>query len=169
MNSAHLSPQCSLVLTSDVADLSTNRLRSIEKYQTPVVGVDYVSSCLERGVLLPVDGYRLDAATPLVTSEAWSCFSIEFTGRSRNSAPAGLVKCDKRFYLCLRCVARMTAFSQASVYSVSPSVITSASVCFSVGRSAHETAPGPGEARGWRESGGKRVRAERRCSGEVQV
>lgn len=59
-----LYPQCSLVLTSDASALSTNRLRSIRKYQTPVVGVEYVSSCLERGVLLPVDGYRLDASSP---------------------------------------------------------------------------------------------------------
>eukprot|EP00066_Takifugu_rubripes_P029339 XP_011618605.1 PREDICTED: poly [ADP-ribose] polymerase 4 [Takifugu rubripes] len=59
--------QCSLILASDVSSLSTNRLRSIQKYQTPVVGVDYVSSCLQSGVLLPVDGYRLDASSPPVT------------------------------------------------------------------------------------------------------
>lgn len=62
-----LFPQCSLILASDVSSLSTNRLRSIQKYQTPVVGVDYVSSCLQSGVLLPVDGYRLDASSPPVT------------------------------------------------------------------------------------------------------
>uniref|UniRef100_H3DDY7 Poly [ADP-ribose] polymerase n=1 Tax=Tetraodon nigroviridis TaxID=99883 RepID=H3DDY7_TETNG len=53
--------QCSLILTSDASSLSPNRLRSIRKHQTPVVGVEYVSSCLERGALLPLDGYRLDA------------------------------------------------------------------------------------------------------------
>ncbi|XP_070832623.1 protein mono-ADP-ribosyltransferase PARP4 [Chaetodon trifascialis] len=52
--------QCSLVVTSDVSNLSSNRLRSIHKYKTPVVGVDYVYSCLERGALLPVDEYELD-------------------------------------------------------------------------------------------------------------
>lgn len=57
-------PQCSLVVTSDVSDLSSNRLRSIQKYQTPVVGVDYVYSCLEREVLLPVDEYKLDTSSP---------------------------------------------------------------------------------------------------------
>lgn len=62
-----LFPQCSLILTSDVSGLSANRLRSIKKYQTPVVGVDYVSSCLQRGVLLPVEGYRLDASPPSIT------------------------------------------------------------------------------------------------------
>ncbi len=56
-------PQCSLIVTSDVSNLSSNRLRSIQKYQTPVVGVDYVYSCLERGVLLPVDEYKLDTSS----------------------------------------------------------------------------------------------------------
>lgn len=51
-------------MTSDVSNLSTNRLRSIQKYQTPVVGVDYVYGCVERGVLLPVDEYELDASSP---------------------------------------------------------------------------------------------------------
>ncbi|XP_039674362.1 protein mono-ADP-ribosyltransferase PARP4 isoform X2 [Perca fluviatilis] len=55
--------QCSLIVTSNVSNLSSNRLRSIQKYQTPVVGVDYVYSCLERGVLLPVDEYKLDTSS----------------------------------------------------------------------------------------------------------
>ncbi|KAM9347781.1 protein mono-ADP-ribosyltransferase PARP4 [Symphorus nematophorus] len=60
--------QCSLIVTSDVSDLSTNRLRSIEKHQTPVVGVEYVYSCLDRGVLLPVDEYKLDTSSPSTVS-----------------------------------------------------------------------------------------------------
>ncbi|XP_063743536.1 protein mono-ADP-ribosyltransferase PARP4 isoform X2 [Eleginops maclovinus] len=56
--------QCSLIVTSDVSNLSSNRLRSIQKYQTPVVGVDYVYICLEKGVLLPVDEYKLDISSP---------------------------------------------------------------------------------------------------------
>ncbi|XP_040912950.1 protein mono-ADP-ribosyltransferase PARP4 isoform X2 [Toxotes jaculatrix] len=56
--------QCSLIVTSDVSSLSSNRLRSIQKYHTPVVGVDYVYSCLNRGVLLPVDQYKLDTSPP---------------------------------------------------------------------------------------------------------
>lgn len=54
--------QCSLIVTNDISNLSSNRLRSVKKYQTPVVGVDYVYSCLERGVLLPVDEYKLDTS-----------------------------------------------------------------------------------------------------------
>uniref|UniRef100_A0A3B3VWE7 Poly [ADP-ribose] polymerase n=1 Tax=Poecilia latipinna TaxID=48699 RepID=A0A3B3VWE7_9TELE len=34
--------QCSLVVTSDLSNLSSNRLRSIQKNQTPVVGLDYL-------------------------------------------------------------------------------------------------------------------------------
>lgn len=56
-------PQCSLIVTSDVANLSSNRLRSITKHQTPVVGVDYVYSCLEKGARLPVDEYKLDVSS----------------------------------------------------------------------------------------------------------
>uniref|UniRef100_A0A3Q1JHS3 Poly [ADP-ribose] polymerase n=1 Tax=Anabas testudineus TaxID=64144 RepID=A0A3Q1JHS3_ANATE len=54
--------QCSLVVTSDVSSLSSNRLRSIQKHQTPVVGVDYVFSSLNAGILLPVDDYKLDVS-----------------------------------------------------------------------------------------------------------
>ncbi|XP_060909550.1 protein mono-ADP-ribosyltransferase PARP4 isoform X2 [Labrus mixtus] len=60
--------QCSLIVASDVSNLSTNRLRNIQKYQTPVVGLDYVYSCVERGVLLPVDEYKLDTSPPLASS-----------------------------------------------------------------------------------------------------
>ncbi|CAG08214.1 unnamed protein product [Tetraodon nigroviridis] len=66
--------QCSLILTSDASSLSPNRLRSIRKHQTPVVGVEYVSSCLERGALLPLDGYRLDAPpTPAPPTKSNRC------------------------------------------------------------------------------------------------
>ncbi|XP_034741908.1 protein mono-ADP-ribosyltransferase PARP4 [Etheostoma cragini] len=68
-NGGHMSfvvnKQCSLIVTSNVSNLSSNRLRSIQKYNTPVVGVDYVYSCLERGVLLPVDEYKLDISSAL--------------------------------------------------------------------------------------------------------
>uniref|UniRef100_A0A3Q1GJ99 Poly [ADP-ribose] polymerase n=1 Tax=Acanthochromis polyacanthus TaxID=80966 RepID=A0A3Q1GJ99_9TELE len=56
--------QCSLVVTNNLSNLSSNRLRSIQKLQTPVVGLDYVYSCLDKGVLLPVDQYQLDTSSP---------------------------------------------------------------------------------------------------------
>uniref|UniRef100_A0A3Q2CS07 Poly [ADP-ribose] polymerase n=1 Tax=Cyprinodon variegatus TaxID=28743 RepID=A0A3Q2CS07_CYPVA len=55
--------QCSLVVTTDVSNLSSNRLRSIQKHQTPVVGLNYLHDCVERGALLPVDGYQMDTAS----------------------------------------------------------------------------------------------------------
>ncbi|XP_034549459.1 protein mono-ADP-ribosyltransferase PARP4 isoform X8 [Notolabrus celidotus] len=60
--------ECSLVVTSDVSNLSSNRLRSIQKYQIPVVGLDYVHKCVEKGVLLPVDEYKLDTSPPAAPS-----------------------------------------------------------------------------------------------------
>ncbi|XP_069011288.1 protein mono-ADP-ribosyltransferase PARP4 [Embiotoca jacksoni] len=60
--------QCSLVVTSDVCNLSTNRLRSIRKYHTPVVGLDYVYSCVNGGRLLPVDEYKLDTLSSSAAS-----------------------------------------------------------------------------------------------------
>ncbi|XP_045909406.1 protein mono-ADP-ribosyltransferase PARP4 isoform X3 [Micropterus dolomieu] len=60
--------QCSLIVTSDPSNLSSSRLRGIQKYQIPVVGVDYVYSCLEKGVFLPVDEYKLDSTSPVAFS-----------------------------------------------------------------------------------------------------
>ncbi|XP_067371717.1 protein mono-ADP-ribosyltransferase PARP4 isoform X1 [Channa argus] len=60
--------QCSLIVTGDVSNLSASRLRSIHKHQTPVVGVGYVFACLDRGVLLPVDEYKLEMSSPFGSS-----------------------------------------------------------------------------------------------------
>ncbi|XP_069388712.1 protein mono-ADP-ribosyltransferase PARP4 isoform X2 [Paralichthys olivaceus] len=60
--------KCTLIVTSDVSNLSSNRLRSIHKHQTPVVGVDYIYTCLHRGGLLPVDEFKLDTSPPLPLS-----------------------------------------------------------------------------------------------------
>eukprot|EP00064_Thunnus_orientalis_P008537 superscaffoldBa00001022_g8560 len=67
--------QCSLIVTNDISNLSSNRLRSVQKYQTPVVGMDYVYSCLGRGVLLPVDEYKLDTSCLSAFSPALSLSS----------------------------------------------------------------------------------------------
>lgn len=50
--------QCTFVVTSNVSKLS--QLRHVQKHQTPVVGIDYVFSCVEKGALLPVGEHRLD-------------------------------------------------------------------------------------------------------------
>nr|XP_046221824.1 protein mono-ADP-ribosyltransferase PARP4 isoform X3 [Oncorhynchus gorbuscha] len=54
-----INKQCTLVVTSSMSSLSSSRVRSMKKHQTPVVGVEYVSLCLEKGVLLPVEDYCL--------------------------------------------------------------------------------------------------------------
>ncbi|XP_077392492.1 protein mono-ADP-ribosyltransferase PARP4 [Festucalex cinctus] len=79
--------QCSFVVVSKVSDLSSNRLRSICKFQTPVVGLDYVHSCLQKGILLPVEDYKMDTSSleasshipPLCTTKE-SPFSDEASG-----------------------------------------------------------------------------------------
>ncbi|XP_075995061.1 protein mono-ADP-ribosyltransferase PARP4, partial [Genypterus blacodes] len=62
--------QCSLIVTSDVSCLSPSRLRGIQKFQTPVVGVDYVYRCVERGALLPVEENRLDLPSSSYSSSS---------------------------------------------------------------------------------------------------
>ncbi|KAK9969167.1 hypothetical protein ABG768_027364 [Culter alburnus] len=51
--------ECSFVVTSSVNDLSSNRQRSIQKLQIPVVGIQYVWSCLDEGHLLPLTEHNL--------------------------------------------------------------------------------------------------------------
>ncbi|CAB1347306.1 unnamed protein product [Coregonus sp. 'balchen'] len=58
-----INKQCTLIVTSSVSSLSSSRVRSMKKHQTPVVGVEYVSCCLEKGVLLPVEDYCLPPPT----------------------------------------------------------------------------------------------------------
>ncbi|CAJ1079037.1 protein mono-ADP-ribosyltransferase PARP4 isoform X1 [Xyrichtys novacula] len=63
-----INDKCSLVVTNDVSSLSTNRRHSIQKCQTPIVGVDYIFKCVEKGVLLPVDEYKLDSSPSSASS-----------------------------------------------------------------------------------------------------
>ncbi|XP_073668033.1 protein mono-ADP-ribosyltransferase PARP4-like isoform X2 [Paramisgurnus dabryanus] len=59
-----INKQCSFVVTSSVDDLSSNRQKSIHKLQIPVVGMQYVWSCLDKGHLLPFAEHVL---TPQLT------------------------------------------------------------------------------------------------------
>ncbi|XP_059417322.1 protein mono-ADP-ribosyltransferase PARP4-like [Carassius carassius] len=54
-----INKECSFVVTSSVNDLSSNRQRSILKLQIPVVGTQYVWSCLDQGHLLPLTEHDL--------------------------------------------------------------------------------------------------------------
>ncbi|XP_048050208.1 protein mono-ADP-ribosyltransferase PARP4-like isoform X2 [Megalobrama amblycephala] len=61
--------ECSFVVTSSVNDLSSNRQRSIQKLQIPVVGIQYVWSCLDEGHLLPLTEHNLAPQPAYSTSE----------------------------------------------------------------------------------------------------
>uniref|UniRef100_A0A8C2EN59 Poly [ADP-ribose] polymerase n=1 Tax=Cyprinus carpio TaxID=7962 RepID=A0A8C2EN59_CYPCA len=64
-----INKECSFVVTSNVNDLSSNRQRSIQKLQVPVVGAQYVWSCLDQGHLLPLTEHNLTPQLPCPTSE----------------------------------------------------------------------------------------------------
>ncbi|RXN37385.1 poly [ADP-ribose] polymerase 4 isoform X1 [Labeo rohita] len=64
-----INKQCSFVVTSSVNDLSSNRQRSIQKLQIPVVETQYVWSCLDQGHLLPLTEHNLAPQLPYTTSE----------------------------------------------------------------------------------------------------
>nr|XP_055072059.1 protein mono-ADP-ribosyltransferase PARP4-like isoform X2 [Misgurnus anguillicaudatus] len=61
--------QCSFVVTSSVDDLSSNRQKSIHKFQIPVVGMQYVWSCLDKGHLLPFAEHVLTPQLTHLSSE----------------------------------------------------------------------------------------------------
>ncbi|XP_017566285.2 protein mono-ADP-ribosyltransferase PARP4 isoform X2 [Pygocentrus nattereri] len=64
--------KCSFVVTGSLEDLSSNRQRSALKYQIPVVGQQFVWSCLEKGVLLPVSEHTLYQQSPALTHQPLS-------------------------------------------------------------------------------------------------
>ncbi|XP_026127790.1 poly [ADP-ribose] polymerase 4-like [Carassius auratus] len=64
-----INKECSFVVTSSVNDLSSNRQRSIQKLQIPVVGTQYVWSSLDQGHLLPLMEHNLTPQLPYPASE----------------------------------------------------------------------------------------------------
>ncbi|XP_073702452.1 protein mono-ADP-ribosyltransferase PARP4-like [Garra rufa] len=64
-----INKECSFVVTSSVNDLSSNRQHSIQKLQIPVVGTQYVWSCLDQGHLLPLTEHNLTTQLPNTGSE----------------------------------------------------------------------------------------------------
>uniref|UniRef100_A0A8C1B915 Poly [ADP-ribose] polymerase n=1 Tax=Cyprinus carpio carpio TaxID=630221 RepID=A0A8C1B915_CYPCA len=64
-----INKECSFVVTSSVNDLSVNRQRSVQKLQVPVVGTQYVWSCLDQGHLLPLTEHSLTPQLPYPGSE----------------------------------------------------------------------------------------------------
>ncbi|XP_066562566.1 protein mono-ADP-ribosyltransferase PARP4 [Amia ocellicauda] len=52
-----INKKCTYVVASNMDTVSSNRLTSIRKFQVPVVGMEYVSQCLEKGRLLNTGDY----------------------------------------------------------------------------------------------------------------
>ncbi|KAG1961359.1 protein mono-ADP-ribosyltransferase PARP4 [Pimephales promelas] len=68
-----INKECSFVVTSSVNELSSNRQSSIQKLRIPVVGMQYVWSCLDEGHLLPLTEHDLAPQLAYPTSEFISC------------------------------------------------------------------------------------------------
>ncbi|TSV41644.1 Poly [ADP-ribose] polymerase 4 [Bagarius yarrelli] len=61
--------QCSFVVASSLDTMSSSRLRSAQKHQIAVVDVQYVWSCLKKGLLLPVQEHVLQPHSSDIPSE----------------------------------------------------------------------------------------------------
>ncbi|PWA26202.1 hypothetical protein CCH79_00013719, partial [Gambusia affinis] len=94
--------QCSLVVTSNLSNLSSNRLRSIQKNQTPVVGFDYLYKCVERGVLLSVDEYKMDTSSPDSPPPWKSLQRAPLTYKGLKTCTKILQEGYKKYYHCVR-------------------------------------------------------------------
>ncbi|XP_056320851.1 LOW QUALITY PROTEIN: protein mono-ADP-ribosyltransferase PARP4-like [Danio aesculapii] len=68
-----ITKECSFVVTSSVNDLSSNRQRSIQKLQIPVVGTQYVWRCLDEGHLLPLREHNLAPQLSYPGSKSLPC------------------------------------------------------------------------------------------------
>ncbi|XP_049583917.1 protein mono-ADP-ribosyltransferase PARP4 isoform X2 [Syngnathus scovelli] len=69
--------QCSFVVVGNVSHLSSSRLRSICRFQTPVVGLDYVHSCLQSGILLPFEDFKIDISSHDASSQTPPLYSAK--------------------------------------------------------------------------------------------
>ncbi|XP_017325371.2 protein mono-ADP-ribosyltransferase PARP4 isoform X2 [Ictalurus punctatus] len=61
--------KCSFVVATSLENISSSRWRSAQKHQTPVVDLQYVWSCLEKGLLLPVQEHVLKPQSSDLTPE----------------------------------------------------------------------------------------------------
>ncbi|KAK2850221.1 hypothetical protein Q7C36_009004 [Tachysurus vachellii] len=68
--------KCSFMVASSLENISSSRLRSVQKHQTPVVTQQYVWSCLEKGLLLPVQEHVLKPQSSGITPEQAELKSI---------------------------------------------------------------------------------------------
>ncbi|GAA6089580.1 protein mono-ADP-ribosyltransferase PARP4 isoform X1 [Tachysurus ichikawai] len=68
--------KCTFMVASSLENISSSRLRSVQKHQTPVVARQYVWSCLEKGLLLPVQEHVLKPQSSGITHEQAELKSI---------------------------------------------------------------------------------------------
>ncbi|XP_047670615.1 protein mono-ADP-ribosyltransferase PARP4 isoform X2 [Tachysurus fulvidraco] len=68
--------KCTFMVASSLENISSSRLRSVQKHQTPVVAQQYVWSCLEKGLLLPVQEHVLKPQSSGITPEQAGLKSI---------------------------------------------------------------------------------------------
>ncbi|KAG7467261.1 hypothetical protein MATL_G00151440 [Megalops atlanticus] len=73
--------QCTHVVTNNLDNVSSNRQRSIEKFQVPVVGVEYVFHCVEKGTLLSTKEYSPLPLPPTATPPPSSRTVFKVTGQ----------------------------------------------------------------------------------------
>ncbi|XP_077071730.1 protein mono-ADP-ribosyltransferase PARP4 isoform X2 [Siphateles boraxobius] len=94
-----INKKCSFVVTSSVNDLSSNRQRSIQKLRIPVVGTQYVWSCLDEGHLLPLTEHDLAPQLAYSTSEFIFCpegkVSTQIQEKEEFKAQSELPKTEK--------------------------------------------------------------------------
>ncbi|XP_048454258.1 protein mono-ADP-ribosyltransferase PARP4 [Rhincodon typus] len=65
-----INQQCTHVIASDLNTVSSCRLKAIQKYNIPVVNLDYVPSCIKEGKLLDVSCYKLSEPTPHTNADS---------------------------------------------------------------------------------------------------
>ncbi|XP_047670618.1 protein mono-ADP-ribosyltransferase PARP4 isoform X5 [Tachysurus fulvidraco] len=68
--------KCTFMVAGSLENISSSRLRSVQKHQTPVVARQYVWSCLEKGLLLPVQEHVLKPQSSGITPEQAGLKSI---------------------------------------------------------------------------------------------
>uniref|UniRef100_UPI00398E7C2A protein mono-ADP-ribosyltransferase PARP4 isoform X2 n=1 Tax=Pristiophorus japonicus TaxID=55135 RepID=UPI00398E7C2A len=61
--------QCTHVVASDLNTVSSSRLKAIQRYNIPVVNLDYIASCIKEGKLLDVNSYKPCELTPQTNND----------------------------------------------------------------------------------------------------
>ncbi|XP_067889798.1 protein mono-ADP-ribosyltransferase PARP4 isoform X3 [Heterodontus francisci] len=76
--------QCTHVVTSDLNTVSSSRLKAIQKYNIPVVNLDYIHSCIKEGQLLDISCYKPCEPTPLSNDDGDGRYTMKATKMQLN-------------------------------------------------------------------------------------